>query len=87
MEASLDALAVRARAVGRTIGWDLELFSPPNPAYVGLTAGPGHVVVLGPMPASEAEERIGAALSMLENGAASIVVDSEGDPRMGGPIR
>lgn len=38
----------RAKAVGRKIGWDLRFVVAPNPEYVGVTAGPEHVFVLGP---------------------------------------
>ncbi|WP_207507795.1 hypothetical protein [Klenkia brasiliensis] len=38
----------RARKVGQQIGWNLAFVVAPNPEFVGVTAGPNHIFVMGP---------------------------------------
>lgn len=73
----------RARDVGLKIGWDLEFAVAPNPEYVGVTAGPDRVFVLGPSKLAElAAYEIEFQLDALERGEREIRPDEDGDPRL-----
>lgn len=73
----------RAKAVGRKIGWDLRFVVAPNPEYVGVTAGPEHVFVLGPAKLADlAAHDIELDLDALERGERELRPDEDGDPRL-----
>ena len=71
----------RARAVGEKIGWQLQFCVAPNPEWVGVTAGPNGVFVLGPARLSElAAHDIELELDSLERGDRVIRPDEDGNP-------
>lgn len=73
----------RAREVGRRIGWELRFRVAPNLEYVGVTAGPEQVFVLGPAKLSDlAAHDIELDLDALERGDRVIRPDEDGDPRL-----
>jgi len=73
----------RAQQVGARIGWDLRFRVAPNPEYVGITAGPSEVFVLGPAKLSDlAAHDIDLDLDALERGERVIRADEDGDPRL-----
>lgn len=73
----------RAREVGQQIGWDLAFVVAPNPDFVGVTAGPDHIFVMGPARLSDlAAYDIELELDALERGDRVIRPDEDGDPRM-----
>jgi hypothetical protein len=84
--AEIAVLDDRAQAVGKAIGWDLQLVVAPNPEFVGLTAGPANVVVLGPERLSDlAAYDVDVTLDALKRGYQIIFRDEDGDPRLGTP--
>lgn len=73
----------RAREVGQQIGWDLAFVVAPNPDFVGVTAGPDRIFVMGPARLSDlAAYDIELELDALERGDRVIRPDEDGDPRM-----
>lgn len=79
--AEFAAIRDLVRETGDTIGWDLDFITPPNPAYVGVVAGPRHTVILGPSPATdETVQAVRELLSDLESGSRFILVEPDGTP-------
>lgn len=73
----------RAKEVGRKIGWQMQFVVAPNPDYVGVTAGPDHVFVLGPAKLSDlAAHDIELDLDALDRGDRELRADEDGDPRL-----
>lgn len=76
-------LTDRAQEVGRKVGLDMQFVVAPNAAYVGLTAGPDRVLVIGPDKLVDfAAHDIDLELDALERGDRRIVMDEDGDPRL-----
>lgn len=81
--ADVQRLDQLAQQVGKQIGWALSFCVAPNPEYVGVTAGPDNVFVLGPLKLSElAAHDIELELDALERGDRQIRPDEDGDPRL-----
>ncbi len=73
----------RARDVGSKIGRDMRFVVAPNPEYVGVTAGPDNVFVLGPAKLADlAAHDIELDLDALERGDREVRPDEDGDPRL-----
>jgi len=73
----------RARQVGSTIGCQLEFHVAPNPEYVGVTAGPDRIFIIGPSKLSDlAAHDVDLDLDALERGHRVIIADEDGDPRV-----
>lgn len=74
----------RAKAVGAALGWELHFVVAPNPDFVGLTAGPEGIVIMGPSRLSDlAAHDVDLTLDALERGDQVIFTDEDGDPRIG----
>lgn len=79
----VERLDARARQVGSSIGWQLEFHVAPNPEYVGVTAGPDRIFIIGPFKLADlAAYDVDLDLDALERGDRVIVPDEDGDPRL-----